>query len=57
MYYPSEVNFSPIWIDHLGHMIMENMAVYPVLFTMLTNNISSNPIPHRVITFLLVLMH
>ena len=47
----SKVNSSPIWRNTLGHILMNTIAYYPVYFRMLTNNISSNPITHMVVTF------
>ena len=55
--YLSEGNFSPSCRNTLGHILLENMDDSPVCFTMLTNNISSNPIPHMVVLFLLVPLH
>ena len=53
--YPlSEVNISPRWVNTLGHILLDTMDDYPVCFTMLTNNISSNPSPHMLVPFLLV---
>ena len=50
----SEGNFSPIWINTLGHLLLDTMDDSPVWFTMLTDNISSNTTPHMVIPFSLV---
>ena len=41
----------------LGNLLLDNMADSPVCFTIITNNITSNPIPHTVVPFLLVLLH
>ena len=49
--YLSEVNFSPIWINNLVHILLETMNDYPVLFTMLANIINYNPIPYMVVLF------
>ena len=38
----SEENFSQSWRNTLRHLLLDNIANYPVWFTMLTNNISSN---------------
>ena len=40
-----------------GNLLLENMSEYPVLFTMLTNNISSDVIPIMVVPFILVTLH
>ena len=50
----SERNFSPRWINTLGHILLKNMADYPVCFTILNNIISSNPNPNMAVPFLLV---
>ena len=55
--YLSEVNFSPRWINTLGHILMDTMADSPVWFIMITNIIYYNPIPHMVVPFLLVPIH
>ena len=47
----SEVNFSPIWINTIVHILMYTMDDYPVWFTMLTNIIYYNPIPYMGVPF------
>ena len=49
-----EVNFSPMWRNTLGHLLLDTMYYSPVLFTMLANNLSFNPSPNMVVPFLLV---
>ena len=39
----SEVNFSPIWRNNLGYLLLDTMADSPVYFKIITNIISSNP--------------
>ena len=53
----SEVNFSPRWRNTIGRLLLDTMADSPVCFTIITNNISSNPIYHMVVSFLLVPIH
>ena len=48
----SEVNFSQIWINTIGHILLETMDDSPLWFTMITNNMSSNPGPHMGVTFI-----
>ena len=55
--YPSEWKFSPIWRNNIGNILLDTVADSLVLFTMITNIISSNPIPHLVVTFNLVPLH
>ena len=50
-------NCSSIWRNTLVHILLDTMANYTVFSTMITNNISSNPIPHMVVLFLLVPIH
>ena len=47
----SEINFSSIWINTLGNILLDTMADYPLCFTIITNNISSNPFHHIVVPF------
>ena len=53
----SEISFNPIWRSTIGNLPLENIADYLVWFTMLTNNMSYNPIPHILVPFLLVTSH
>ena len=46
-----EGNFSPGWINTLGHLILDTMSNSPMCFTMLTNTFPSNQIPHMVDPF------
>ena len=50
----SEVNFSSIWINNLGYILMDSMADSPVLFTVLAIIITSNPSLHILVPFILV---
>ena len=52
-----ERNFSPIWINYYGYMLMDTMADSIVCITMLTSNLYSNPIPKMVDPFILVPLH
>ena len=47
----SEGNFSPRWINNIVNLLLDTLSDSPVCFTMLTNNISSNPSPHVVVLF------
>ena len=53
----SEVNFIPMWRNNLGNILLVTMYGYPVFFIILANNLSSNPSPNMVVTFLLVPPH
>ena len=55
--YLSEGNFSPIWRNNIGHILLKTMDDSPVWFIMIPNIISSNPIPHMVVPFILVPLH
>ena len=47
----SEVNTSPMWINTIGYIPLKIMYDYPVFFTMIANNLSSNTIPNMVVPF------
>ena len=53
----SEGNFGPSGRDTIGHLPLYTMADNSECFTMLTNNISSDPIPNMVVVFLLGTLH
>ena len=53
----SEGNFSSIYRNNIGYLLLDTMADSTLWFTMLNNNIFSNPIPHIVLPFLLVPLH
>ena len=48
-YYLSEKNFSLIWRNTLGHLLLYTMADYTVCFKVITNIIPSNTIPQMVV--------
>ena len=50
-YYIAVVNLSPIWKNTLGHILLESLVESTVLFTVITNIITSNPNPHMVVPF------
>ena len=47
----SEAIIIRAWINTFGNLLLETMADSPVWFTILTNDISSNPIPHMLVPF------
>ena len=47
-------NFSPRRRNNLVHILLDTMNYSPLLFTMLTNSLSSNTGPHMMVPFLLV---
>ena len=47
----SEGNFSPSWRNTIGHLLLDTMADSLVWLTIITDIISSNPIPHRMVPF------
>ena len=53
----SEGNLFPRWRNTLVNILLDTMDDSTVCFTIITNNTSSNPSPHMVVTFLLVLLH
>ena len=53
----SEGNFIPSWRNNIGNILLYTMYDSWVFFIMITTNISSNSIPHMVLTFLLVPLH
>ena len=55
--YLSEGNFIPSWRNIIGHLLLDTMDDSTACFTMITNNIFSNPRPHMVVPFLLVPLH
>ena len=50
----SEGNFNPIWINTLGHLLLDTIYDYPVWFTLIANIVSSNRIPHMLVPFIVV---
>ena len=55
--YLSEGNLGPVSRNTLGDLLLDTMYDSPARFTILTNIISSNPIPHMVNPYLLVPIH
>ena len=53
----SQGNFCPRWINTLVHILMDTIYDSLVCFTILTNNICSNPSPRIMVLFLLVPIH
>ena len=51
----SEGNFSPIWRNNLGNILLESMVDHPVLFAVITDIITLNIISHMVVPFILSL--
>ena len=47
----TEVSFSPRWRNTLGNIQLNTMDESTVCYTILTNNISSNPVPQIVVPF------
>ena len=53
----SEGNFSPSGRNTLWHVLLDTIADSPVLFKIINIIVSSNPIPHMAVPFILVLIH
>ena len=53
----SEGRFTTIWINNLGNLPLDTMHFCILVCAILTNSIYSNPIPHMMVSFILVPLH